>query len=128
MRGQCITERAIPRYREWGNIRYMHMPRPIGRVLRIGSQDGLAWNEVEILVVDPQAIFEIENDLLKALSIGAIVQYEDIDFLEDGGWLINNYGLAEISLVDHPANYDARLEGWVSDQMDRRQRTVLRIG
>ena len=103
------TERAVPKYRQWGNIRYMHQPRPVGKVTRIGSDDGLEWNEVEFLVVDPGAIFEVENGLLKALSIGAMIRFEDIEFLEDGGWIINDYSLAEISLVDHPANYDATL-------------------
>jgi len=103
------TERATERYRQWGNIRRMHLPDPVAKVVRMGAADGLDWNEVEILVIDPKAVFEVENGLLQALSIGAIVNFDDIDFLEDGGWVINDYSLAEISLVDHPANYDARL-------------------
>ena len=106
---RSATERALPAYKQWGNIRRMHAPDPVARVIRIGAEDGLEWNEVEILVIDPKAIFEVENGLLQALSVGILVDYEDIDFLEDGGWIINNYTLAEISLVDHPANYDARL-------------------
>ena len=104
------TERAVPRYRQWGNVRYMHMPRPVGKVIRIGADDGLEWNEIEIKVVDPQTVFEVENGLLPALSVGILVNFEDVDFMEDGGWIINDYQLAEISLVDHPANYDARLK------------------
>jgi hypothetical protein len=103
------TVNAVPKYRQWGNIRYMHMNRPVGKVVRIGEDDGLAWNEVEIKVIDPQAIFEVEQGLLTALSVGILINLDDIDFLEDGGWVINEYLLAEISLVDHPANYDARL-------------------
>lgn len=103
------TERAIPKYRQWGNIRYMHMPKPAGKVTGIGEDDGLEWNEVEIKVIDPQSVFEVKNGLLQALSIGALVNFEDVQMLEDGGWIINDYELAEISLVDHPANYDAKL-------------------
>lgn len=110
------TEVALPKYREWGNIRYMHMPRPVGKVVSIGEEDGLEWNEVEIKVVDPQAVFEVEQGLLVALSVGILINWEDIDFLEDGGWVINAYTLAEISLVDHPANYDARLKELNVDQ------------
>lgn len=109
---RSATEAAIPSYRTWGNIRYMHQPRPVGKVIKIGTEDGLDWNEVEIRVVDPQAVFEVENDLLSALSVGIIINWEDIEFSpnDDGGWIINGYKLAEISLVDHPANYDAKLD------------------
>ena len=104
------TERALPAYRQWGNIRYMHQPRPVGKVSGIGTDDGFDWNEVEIKVIDPQAAFEVENGLLSALSVGIAIKFDDIEFLEDGGWIINDYSLAEISLVDHPANYDATLD------------------
>jgi hypothetical protein len=109
---RSATEAAIPSYRAWGNIRYMHLPRPVGKVTRIGTEDGLEWNEVEIRVIDPQAVFEVENGLLTALSVGIIINFEDIELSpdEDGGWIIHNYKLAEISLVDHPANYDAKLD------------------
>jgi len=105
------TERAIPKYRQWGNIRYMHLPQPVAKVVSIGAEDGLEWNEVEIKVIDPKAVFEVEQGLLQALSVGILINFEDIDFLEDGGLIINDYLLAEISLVDHPANYDAVLTG-----------------
>jgi hypothetical protein len=104
------TERAIPKYRQWGNIRYMHLPRPVGKVSRIGTDDGLDWNEVEIEVIDPQAAFEVEAGLLQALSIGALIDIDSLEFDDDGGWIINDYILGEISLVDHPANYDATLD------------------
>ncbi len=105
------TENAMPKYREWGNIRYMHMPRPVAKVLNIGKDDGLKWNEVEIQVIDPEAVFQVKNGLLKALSVGIIIRsFDDIEIDEETwGWTINAYDLAEISLVDHPANYDARL-------------------
>jgi len=107
---RSATERAIEDYKQWGNIRYMHQPRPVGRVQRIGSSDGLEWNEVEFTVTKPDVVDDIDNGLLSALSVGILVDWGDIDPLEDGGWVINNYKLAEISLVDHPANYDARLK------------------
>jgi len=105
------TENAIPKYRQWGNIRYMHMPKPVAKVLNIGKDDGLKWNEVEIHVIDPEAVFQVKNGLLKALSVGIIISsWADIEIDEEtGGWTIVNYDLVEISLVDHPANYDARL-------------------
>jgi hypothetical protein len=104
------TENAIGAYRQWGNIRYMHQPRPVGKVSRIGSDDDLDWNEVEIKVLDPDAAFQVENGLLSALSVGISFGWDDFELLDDGGWQINSYTLAEISLVDHPANYDAKLD------------------
>lgn len=113
MHGDIITrdatQKAIGRYRQWGNIRRMHNPDPVGKVIGIGEEDGLEWNEVKIEVIDPKAAFEVENGLLQALSIGALINFEDITWLENGGMLINDYLLGEISLVDHPANYDAFL-------------------
>lgn len=103
------TERAIEKYRRWGNVRYMHLPKPVGKITRIGIDDGLAWNEVEIEVIDPQAIFEVRKGLLTALSVGISLDFDDLEFLEDGGMVISDYTLCELSLVDHPANYDAFL-------------------
>lgn len=104
------TEKAIPSYKTWGNIRYMHQPRPVAVVERIGSGDGLAWNEVEIRVVDEDAAFQVREGLLRALSVGILIKdLDDVSFTDDGGLVIHSYSLAEISLVDHPANYDAKL-------------------
>jgi len=105
------TEKAVPKYREWGNIRYMHLPKPVAKVVRIGKEDGLKWNEVEIHVIDPEAVFQVKNGLLKALSVGIVIRsWDDIEINEEtGGWEIIAYELVEISLVDHPANYDAKL-------------------
>lgn len=107
---RSATESATEVYRQWGNIRRMHAPDPVGKMRGMGIEDGLAWNEVEIEVIDPKAIFEVENGLLQALSIGALIKFEDITWLEDGGMLISAYLLGEISLVDHPANYDSFLQ------------------
>lgn len=107
---RSATEGAVKVYRQWGNIRRMHAPDPVGKVVGIGVEDGLEWNEVKIEVIDPKAVFEVENGLLQALSIGALIKFEDITWLEDGGMLISDYLLGEISLVDHPANYDSFLK------------------
>lgn len=105
------TENALPKYREWGNIRYMHQPKPVAKMIRIGAEDKLKWNEVEIHVIDPEAIFQVKNGLLKALSVGIWIRsWDDIEIDEEtGAWIILAYDLVEISLVDHPANYDACL-------------------
>jgi len=48
--------------------------------------------------------------------VGIFVDYKDVDMLQDGGYVINAYTLAEISLVDHPANYDAFLSDLAVEQ------------
>lgn len=113
---RAATEAALPKYRQWMNIRLMHQPIPVGKVTRIGEADGLEWNELEIEVIDPHAVFLVENGLLPALSVGIFVDYKDVDMLQDGGYVINAYTLAEISLVDHPANYDAFLSDLAVEQ------------
>jgi hypothetical protein len=120
---RSATEKAQPAYRQWGNIRRMHLPDPVGKVRKIGVEDGLEWNEVEIEVIDPKAVFEVENELLPALSVGILVNWEKLQFLEGGGWIINEYQLAEISLVDHPANYDAVLD---LKSLTPEQRNIIR--
>ena len=111
--GDIITKdatiNALPAYREWGNIRYMHQPNPVARMLRLGEDDDLAWNEIEIEVVDDMAIKKVKKRLLKALSVGIYFMWDTLEFTDEGGWIINDYALVEISLVDHPANYDAKL-------------------
>lgn len=110
---RAATEKAIPKYRQWGNIRRMHLPEPVAKVIRIGADDGLEWNQVEIEVIDPRAIFEVENGLLAALSVGILVDPKHLEPIDRnnpfGGFIIHEYTLSEISLVDHPANYDAML-------------------
>lgn len=114
---RAATERAIPKYKQWANVRYMHQPRPVGKITRIGASDGLRWNECEIHVIDPQAAFEVEMGLLQALSVGILINVDDLTMDSDGGWVINDYQLAEISLVDHPANYDAMLQLSLTDAL-----------
>ena len=103
------TTKAIPAYKQWGNIRYMHQPKPVGKVTKIGEEDGLSWNEVEFKVMNKDAALEVEQGLLSALSVGILIDLDKVDFIEGGGLLIKEYLLSEISLVDHPANYDASL-------------------
>lgn len=117
------TEKAVEAWRQWRNIRLQHdTARPIGKAIRIGEADGLEWNEMDVRVDDPSVIPLIEGDdpVLGAASVGIIVNdfevNEDEAAQEQSGWwepwIITDYDMIEISLVDHPANYDAvRVEG-----------------
>lgn len=105
------TERALPAYKEWGNVRYMHQPIPVGKVTKAGEADGLAWNEIEVAVKKDFAKQEIEDGLLAGFSVGILVNFDALEYNEDTeGWIINDYLLGEISFVDHPANYAAKIE------------------
>lgn len=119
--GDLITKEAtvaaLAAYRQFGNVRLMHQPIPVGKVIRAGEEDGLAWNEVEIKVIDKQAISMVETGLLVALSVGIYFDLSDVTQRSDGTLVINRYLLAEISLVDHPANYDALLQVKTADAL-----------
>ena len=65
------TEKAVEKWRMWGNIRTMH-DFPSGRVERIGESDGLDWNEIVTVPVDQQTRELIEGGVLKAYSVGII--------------------------------------------------------
>jgi len=124
------TEKAIEKYRQWGNVRYMHQPRAVGKVTRIGAGDGLEWNQVEFEITHDDVARDIDAGVLKAMSVGIIVndfdwinnEEEEEEERDDGKskffWWpmeITDYDLVEISVVDHPANYDAVITGQAGD-------------
>jgi len=120
--GDIITKeatlKATEAWREWRNIRLQHDPsRPIGKAIAIGEQDGLDWNQMDVRIDDPSVAPLIDGDdpTLGGASVGIIVNEYEVN--EDPAavalawwepWIINDYTMVEISLVDHPANYDAK--------------------
>lgn len=120
------TERAAKEWRKWGNIRFQHDPnRPVGRMLRIGSEDDLEWNEMEGLISDEGVKQLVKDGVIRAMSVGIIpldfeiIEEEDVDYTisplaKESFWpaiQINDYLMVEVSLVDHPMNYDAVFSG-----------------
>jgi hypothetical protein len=109
------TDKAIERWRQWGNIRTMHS-FPSGRVAKIGEADGLAWNELITIPVDENTRKLIEGGVLKAYSVGIIPRVYDFNYaaMTDDAWfpplVIHEYDMIEISYVDHPANYSATIQ------------------
>lgn len=109
------TVKALDEYRNWRNIRYMHQPKAVGVAKHIGEGDGaegLKWNEAIINLVDKDTINQVQNDVLKGLSVGILFNpfdEEAVEIMEGGGWRIKEYMLAEISVVDHPANPEASI-------------------
>lgn len=114
---QAATAKAVNRWRTWGNIRTMH-DYPSGRVVKIGIEDGLKWNEIITRPVESKTVELLEGGVLQAYSVGIIpLEWElneaalpedeaDYDF-----WMwffppiiIHDYDMVEISYVDIPAN------------------------
>ena len=108
---KAATSGAIEAFKGWRNIRYMHQPRPVGVAVKIGDGEGLAWNELEVKVVKKDVQEEIDAGLLRGFSVGILANWDAIEYNEEtDGWIINEYLLGEISLVDHPANYAATID------------------
>ena len=121
---RAATEEATERWREWRNIRFQHDPgRPIGKAVRIGKADGLDWNAMDVRIDDPDALLLTQGDdpVLGGASVGIWVKEWEVDESEEAvaladpwePWVITGYDFVEISLVDHPANYDAKRIGEV---------------
>lgn len=106
------TTKALPDYREWRNIRYMHQPKAVGLAKHIGENDGaeLEWNEVIVKLIDKDTIVQVQEGVLKGLSVGILFNpfdHNSCEMNDDGSWVIKEYMLAEISVVDHPAHPNA---------------------
>ena len=92
---------ALPDYMEWGNIRQMHQPMAVGTAKEAHVDDIGLWLKGKI--VDPACIKLIDEEVLKGFSIGGNV-------VKKNGDTITELSLIEISVVDRPANPDARFE------------------
>jgi len=134
------TGNALPDYKKWRNIRFMHQPKPVGLARNIGEGDGvegLAWNEVVIKLVDKETIKLVQTGVMKGLSVGILFNPFDekaVEWMDSGGWKIHEYMLAEISVVDHPANPHASIiehalksiEGDVMFELNEKARKAIR--
>jgi hypothetical protein len=111
---------ALDDYMQWANLREMHQPKAIGKVLsavpvhgQVRLSDGtVLTNPLRIIakIVDEDAWNKVKAGVLKGFSIGgkvvnAITQkVNGKDVRRITGLVLN-----EISLVDRPANPDARI-------------------
>ena len=96
---------AIQDYAEWGNIREMHNPslgaKGVADILIIENQ-GL-W--IEATIVDEDCVEKILVGIYKGFSIGYITLEEHITVM---GNILDKILLVEISVVDRPANKEAK--------------------
>lgn len=111
---------ALDDYMQWANLREMHQPKAVGKVLsatpikgQIRLSDGTVLsNPLRIIakIVDEDAWQKVKAGILKGFSIGGKV-LNAITQKVNGKEVRRITGLVlnEISLVDRPANPDARI-------------------
>jgi len=111
---------ALEDYMQWANLREMHQPKAVGKVLSavpikgtVRLSDGSQLvNPLRIIakIVDEDAWQKVKAGILKGFSIGGKV-VNAITQKVNGKEIrrITGLTLNEISLVDRPANPDARI-------------------
>lgn len=111
--GDIVThsaiEKALPEYRRWRNIREMHHQRVVGkaRYLVLVPGRGLL---VGAEITDDECWEKIVSGQYGGLSIGGIIHDKQRRFM--GGRMVSvitDMTISEISVVDQPANTQARL-------------------
>jgi hypothetical protein len=113
-------QQALDDYMQWANLREMHQPKAVGKVLqatpvkgKIRLSDGTVLvNPLRIIakIVDEDAWQKVKSGILKGFSIGGKV-VNSVTQKINGKDIrrITGLTLNEISLVDRPANPDARI-------------------
>jgi prohead serine protease len=102
-------EAALPDYLEWSNVREMHQNSAAGVALSAEVVDGKL--HLAVKVVDDGAWKKVKERVYKGFSIGGRVVEAVLEKLADGTYIrrILKLILTEISLVDRPANPDAKI-------------------
>ena len=100
---------ALPDFFAFGTgpLREMHQPAAAGSVLA-AEVDERNMTHIHARVVDPVAVRKVEERVYKGFSLGGTP-------LQKVGNEITRLKLAEISLVDRPANPDSIITLWKSD-------------
>lgn len=97
---------ALPEYLKYPTIREMHQPIAAGKTIYTDiSDEGL---RIGAKIVDDNAWKKVKEGVYAGFSIGGSI-------LERDGDVIKALDLAEISLVDSPANKGARIEVFKAD-------------
>lgn len=110
----AAMEAALPDFMRYGtgNLREMHQPLAAGTVDEITVVDGVT--KITSKVVDPVAITKVKAGVYKGFSIGGKVTARD-DLNKKH---VTGVKLVEISLVDRPANPDAVISMWKSEDLE----------
>ncbi|WP_337881814.1 HK97 family phage prohead protease [Chromobacterium haemolyticum] len=115
--GEIITaaamKAALPDYMKFGAVREMHQAKAAGTALEVEvGDDGVT--KICAHIVDSEAIKKVQKEVYKGFSIGGRVTHRD----ELKKTTITGLRLAEISLVDRPANPDAVITCFKADGIE----------
>lgn len=99
----------LPDYTQWNNVRAMHQPIAAGKALVVTPDDESRSLFLRALIVDDDSIKKVRTEVYKGFSIGGKGEGKVIK-RADGSTYTRQYVqlLSEISIVDRPANPDAR--------------------
>jgi len=89
---------ALPDYMRFANVREMHQPSAVGVAEEAAVDEKGLW--IRVKVVDDEAWKKVQERVYKGFSIGGVVTGRDAGDPR----IITGLSLAEISLVDRPAN------------------------
>lgn len=107
---------ALPDFMQWANLREMHQPSAAGVVID-ASVEGSRF-PIAAHVTDDQAWRKVTSGTYKGFSIGGQCQDAEIIKIEGRPFRrITKLSLTEISLVDRPANPQARITLYKGDVM-----------
>jgi phage head maturation protease len=104
---------ALPEYMRFANIREMHQPSAVGIAKEAAIDEKGLWLGAK--VVDDDAWKKVVEGVYKGFSIGGFVTARD----PRDPQAITGIDLAEISLVDRPANPDAVFAVYKSAGVER---------
>lgn len=90
---------------DWGNIREMHQPSAVGKALEVEERDGQFF--LLSRIVDPAAVRKVDEGIYSGYSIGAKGVRVQRDPTAPMGRIVGGK-LVEVSLVDRPANSNAK--------------------
>lgn len=114
--------KAITAYMEYANLREMHGNIAAGKVLKLET-DAAGVTHIEALVVDAGSVLKVETGVLKGFSIGGRVPPGGRNATNRAQ--IDEIQLSEISLVDRPANPQARISFFKMDGADTEEDPVV---
>ena len=109
------VKNAWDEYMQFANVREMHQPSAVGVVKKYAFDD--KGVQIESHIVDSEAVKKVKSEVYKGFSIGGkklATTVEKVDGKDVN--TVTKINLIEISLVDRPANPEARIELWKRDE------------
>ena len=109
---------AMQGWFEWNNVREMHGSNAVGTGVSM-TQKGTGY-VIEAVIIDPLAAEKVKTGVYKGFSIGIKGYSLDksakaLELAPNG--IINGGDIIEISVVDRPANPNAKFEGFTVAKM-----------